>query len=231
MLRLTTAVPFLGLLFLSHSAQAQPPRSVDWSKLPDPATQQFEDPYRDLSRPQFESLMSLAQLQIILSGEKDESERADLETHAREISKDLQAQGLDPQWILAQRDVVAERRQRAATSTNPDVDGEFVEIAGYLLVAKDVEDGVTVAFLLPGRGVCMHLPPPVPNQLIRLDIDEFPEPLAPCISASVRGRLLADENDATVPIFEDTAFLWSSWRLEVAEASTAGALSPDDNKQ
>ena len=46
MLRLRIAVPFLGLLFLSHSAQAQPPRSVDWSKLPDPATQQFEDPYQ-----------------------------------------------------------------------------------------------------------------------------------------------------------------------------------------
>jgi hypothetical protein len=93
-----------------------------------------------------------------------------------------------------------------------------------------MEDGAMVAYLLPDRGVCMHLPPPVPNQLIRLDIDDLPEPLGPCINAAVRGRLSADENTATVPVFDDTAHLWSSWRLDVSEAITAGTLPPDDNK-
>jgi hypothetical protein len=125
---------------------------------------------------------------------------------------------------------VAERRQRAALSTNPSLDGESIEITGYLLVAPDMEDGAMVAYLLPDRGVCMHLPPPVPNQLIRLDIDDLPEPLGPCINAAVRGRLSADENTATVPVFDDTAHLWSSWRLDVSEAITAGTLPPDDNK-
>jgi hypothetical protein len=115
-------------------------------------------------------------------------------------------------------------------STNPSLDGESIEITGYLLVAPDVEDGAMVAYLLPDRGVCMHLPPPVPNQLIRLDIDELPEPLGPCIKASIRGRLAASETAATVPIFDDTAHLWSSWRLDVSEAITSGTLSPDDTE-
>ena len=230
MFRLRFAVLFLGLFFLPHSVQAQLLTPADWSMLPDPEAQRFEDPYRDLRQSQFESLMALARLQITLSGKTAEGERAVLQERASEIAKDLQAQGLDPEWILAQRETVAERRQRAALSTNPSLDGESIEITGYLLVAPDMEDGAMVAYLLPDRGVCMHLPPPVPNQLIRLDIDDLPEPLGPCINAAVRGRLSADENTATVPVFDDTAHLWSSWRLDVSEAITAGALPPDDNK-
>jgi hypothetical protein len=228
--RLHFAVLFLGPFIWSHSVQAQLQTSADWSMLPDPEAAQFEDPYRDLSQPQFESLMALARLQITLSGETAEGERAVLQERASEISKGLQAHGLDPEWILAQREAVAERRQRAALSTNPSLDGESIEITGYLLVAPDMEDGAMVAYLLPDRGVCMHLPPPVPNQLIRLDIDDLPEPLGPCINAAVRGRLSANENAATVSVFDDTAHLWSSWRLDVSEAITAGSLPPDDNK-
>jgi hypothetical protein len=76
----------------------------------------------------------------------------------------------------------------------------------------------------------MHLPPPVPNRLVRLDIDKFPDPLGPCIPAAVRGRLSANESTATVPVFDDTAHLWSSWRMDVSEAITSGTLSPDDNE-
>ena len=229
MLSLHSSVALLGLLAISHSVQAQLSMPVDWSMLADPDARQFEDPYRDLSQSQFESLMDLARLQNSLGGELAEGERAAMSERALELSQSLQAQGLDPEWILAQRELVAERRKRAALSTNPKFDGESVELTGYLLVAPDMEDGETVAYLLPDRGVCMHLPPPVPNQLIRLDIDKLPEPLGPCINAAVRGRLTANETEAMVPVFDDTAHLWSSWRLDVREAITAGTLSPDDN--
>ena len=229
MLSLHSSVALLGLLAISHSVQAQLSMPVDWSMLADPDARQFEDPYRDLSQSQFESLMDLARLQNALGGELAEGERAAMSERALELSQNLQAQGLDPEWILAQRELVAERRKRAALSTNPKFDGESVELTGYLLVAPDMEDGETVAYLLPDRGVCMHLPPPVPNQLIRLDIDKLPEPLGPCINAAVRGRLTANETEAMVPVFDDTAHLWSSWRLDVREAITAGTLSPDDN--
>ena len=229
MLSLHSSVALLGLLAISHSVQAQLSMPVDWSMLADPDARQFEDPYRDLSQSQFESLMDLARLQNALGGELAEGERAVMSERALELSQNLQAQGLDPEWILAQRELVAERRKRAALSTNPKFDGESVELTGYLLVAPDMEDGETVAYLLPDRGVCMHLPPPVPNQLIRLDIDKLPEPLGPCINAAVRGRLTANETEAMVPVFDDTAHLWSSWRLDVREAITAGTLSPDDN--
>ncbi len=223
-------VLFLGPLFMSHSVHAQSSMPVDWSMLADPRAQQFEDPYRDLTQSQFESLMALARLQIALSGELAEGERAAMDGRASELSRNLQAQGLDTEWILAQREAVAERRQRAALSTNPILEDESIELMGYLLVAPDMEDGETVAYLLPDRGVCMHLPPPAPNQLIRLDIDKFPEPLGPCIAAAVRGRLFSNESTATVPVFDDTVTLWSSWRLDVRKVITSGTLPAEDSR-
>ncbi len=220
----------LGLQVLSHSALAQPSTSVDWPMLPDSQVQQFEDPYRDLTQSQFESLMALARLQIALGGELAKDERAAMHERALELSRSLETQGLDPEWILAQREAVAERRQRAALATNPALEGKRIELKGYLLVAPDVEDGTTVAYLLPNRGVCMHLPPPAPNQLVRLDTDRLPEPLGPCIAAAVRGRLSSNESTATVPVFDDTVPLWSSWQLDVRDMITSGNLPTEDRQ-
>ena len=224
-LRISSQIACL-LLFMQH-ALAQTWIPVDWPMLVDQQAQQFEDPYRDLTPSQFQSLMALAQLRIALGEASPEGKRADLEERASKLSKDLRAQGLDPDWILAQREAVAARRQHAALATNTALEGEHVELSGYLLVAPGVEDGAMVAFLLPDRGVCMHLPPPAPNQLIRLKIDELPEPLGPCIATAVRGRLSADETMAMVPVFDDTVNLWSRWKLEVNEVITSGTFSAE----
>jgi hypothetical protein len=218
----------LSLLLYGQYALAQSSTSVDWPMLADPAAQQFHDPYRELTEPQFQSLMALARLRIALGGELAEGERADLEARASDLSRSLQSQGLNPEWILAQRDAVAARRQHAALATNPALDGERIELKGYLLVAPDEEDGRTVAYLLPDRGVCMHLPPPAPNQLVRLELEQLPEPLGPCIAAAVRGRLSADETTVTVPVFDDTVPLWTRWRLDASEVITSGNLSAED---
>lgn len=224
-LRISSQIACL-LLFMQH-ALAQTWIPVDWPMLVDQQAQQFEDPYRDLTPSQFQSLMALAQLRIAPGEASPEGKRTDLEERASKLSKDLRAQGLDPDWILDQREAVAARRQHAALATNDALEGEHVELSGYLLVAPDVEDGAMVAFLLPDRGVCMHLPPPAPNQLIQLKVDELPEPLGPCISAAVRGRLSEDETMATVPVIDDTIDLWSRWKLQVKEVITSGTFSAE----
>ena len=71
----------------------------------------------------------------------------------------------------------------------------------------------------------MHLPPPAPNQLVRLEINQLPEPLGPCIAAAVRGRLSANETTTSVPVFDDTVPMWSRLRLDVSEAITSGDLA------
>ena len=225
-LRISSQIACL-LLFAQH-ALAQTWMPVDWPMLVDQQAQQFEDPYRDLTPSQFQSLMALAQLRIALGEASPEGKRADMEERASKLSKDLRAQGLDPDWILAQREAVAERRQHAALATNDALEGKHVELSGYLLVAPDVEEGAMVAFLLPDRGVCMHLPPPTPNQLIRLKIDELPKPLGPCITSAVRGQLSAEETKAVVPVIDDNVSFWSRWKLEVSEVITSGTFSTEN---
>ena len=224
-LRFSSHIFFLLLFIPLAVAQTWTP--VDWPMLLDKDAQQFEDPYRNLTPSQFESLMALAQLRMAQGDAGPGGQPAEWSERAAEITKDLQAQGLDPDWILAQREAVAARRQHAALATNGALEGVQVELTGYLLVGIDAEDGAKVAFLLPDRGVCMHLPPPAPNQLIKLVIDELPEPLGPCISTAMRGQLSADESRATVPVFDDTVNLWSRWKLEVSEAITSGTFSSE----
>ena len=222
-----------GLLLLSHSVQAQLSMPVDWTMLADPEAQQFEDPYRDLSQSQFESLMSLARLQIAMGGELAEAERAAISERASELSQNLQAQGLDPEWILAQREAVAERRQRAALSTNPDLDGESIELTGYLLVASDVEDGAmaTVAYLLPDRSVCNHLPPPQPNQLVRLLIKNVPETGGYCVPAVIQGTFHAEETRHEVVVIDHSLSMWSAWTLETDAIQTADSSKSEETPQ
>ncbi len=219
-----------GVLSFGLCAQAQPLKTVDWKMLVDPAAQHFEDPYRDLSQDQFQSLMTLARLQIALGGDLTEAERADLNERSTEHAQILQGQGIDPEWILAQREAVAARRQHAATATNSELEGKQIELSGYLLIAPNVEDGEMVAYLLPDRGVCMHLPPPAPNQLVRLAIERLPQPLGPCIATSVRGRLATQETRAAVPVLDDNVLLWSRWQLDVSEAITTGSFGDDDGR-
>ena len=217
-------------LLLSQCALAQLVKSVDWTMLADPEAKHFEDPYRELSSDQFRALMALAQLKADLANASKKEVRAELNERISALSRGLEAQGLDPDWILAQRETVAERRRHAALATNAELEGEDVELSGYLLVASEVDGGARVAYLLPDRGVCMHLPPAAPNQLVRLAIEHLPEPLAPCIGASVRGRLATRETRTKVPVFDKVVMFWSRWQLDVSEAITAGPPQEDDDR-
>ena len=214
----------LGVLLPATAVAVQPSTPIDWPRLLEPEAQQYEDPYRNLSQPQYKELMALARARLALGGDLAEAERAELEARGAEISQSLEAQGLDPEWILGQREVVAARRRHAALATNPVLEGESIEIAGFLLVANEIGSGRRVAYLLPSRGVCMHLPPPAPNQLIRLEIDELPEPMGACVAAAVRGRLSADDSEHTVPVLDHVLSLLSRWHLKVNAVSTSRAL-------
>ena len=229
MLSLRLGKLILGVVLPATSFAVQPPTPIDWSQLPEPEAQQYEDPYRDLSQPQFETLMVLARTRLAMDSDLAADERAELAARAVDISRSLENQGLDPEWILDQREAVAARRRHAATATNPVLEGESIQLAGYLLVANEIDEGQRVAYLLPSRGICMHLPPPAPNQLVRLEIDELPEPMGACVAASVRGRLSADESENTVPVLDHVVPLWSRWLLKVSAVSTSRALPAEPN--
>lgn len=213
------------LFLLSASVAAQPPVSVSWAMLIDPQAQVYEDPYRDLTPSQMEKLMLLVKVQQLLSSVDLSSEEVEeLKKRAEVIEQDFRSEGLDAVWILSQREEVAARRERAAVATNSHFEGKRVELSGYLLHAASLDTGEPVAYLLPDRGLCMHLPAPPPNQVIQLVVKSLPDPLGPCIAAAVRGRLSVEEEQHHISSADGPTTMWNLWKLDVSAVSTTGSL-------
>ncbi|KAA1191975.1 DUF3299 domain-containing protein [Pseudohalioglobus sediminis] len=212
-------------LLLAASSAVQPATPVSWQMLMDTEAQVYEDPYRDLTQPQMLKLMTLARIQqSLISGEMTAEEEENLQQRAAAIAEDLRSEGLDANWILAQRAVVAARRRHAALATNSELEGHQVEITGYLLNATSLDTGESVTYLVPSRGVCMHLPAPPPNQVVLLVIEKMPDPIGPCIAAALRGRLSVEEAQHTIPSADGSTPMWSRWKMDVSEVTTTGNL-------
>ncbi len=68
--------------------------------------------------------------------------------------------------------------ERALISTNiiEAMDGKNIEIPGFIVpIAFNDEQVVTSFFLVPYFGACLHMPPPPPNQIIYIEIENgFP---------------------------------------------------------
>ena len=58
--------------------------------------------------------------------------------------------------------------QEALTSVNviPEMDGQLVRIAGFVVPLEFRDKNVTQFLLVPFFGACIHVPPPPPNQVI-----------------------------------------------------------------
>jgi len=201
---------------------------IEWSQLPDPAAQEFEDPYRDLAPQQMSDLMSLVRLREELGVEGLAiEERRQLEGRSEKLEAALQAAGIDVEWLLSQRWVVADRRRQAAVGSNGALDGQAVEIAGFLILAPPTDSGEASAYLLPDRGVCNHLPPPPPNQLVRLLMKNAPQTGGSCVPAAVRGTLRAEETRYEVVVIDHSLPMWSAWTLEADDVRAVGPYESD----
>ena len=201
---------------------------VEWSKLPDPSAQEFEDPYRDLAPEQMSDLMSLVRLREGPGGEGPTTEGSrQVAARTAELEAALQEAGVDVEWLLSQRWVVAERRHQAAISVNRSLDGQSAEIAGFLILAPPNESGEASAYLLPDRGVCNHLPPPPPNQLVRLLLQDVPEIAGSCVPAVVGGILRAEESRHEVIVIDHSLPMWSAWTLEAEEVRAVASSTSD----
>ena len=218
-----------ALLFTAAPLLAGEATSIEWSQLPDPSAQEFEDPYRDLAPQQMSDVMSLVRLREQLGADAmSVEERTQLEARITRLEAALQAGGIDVEWLLSQRWVVADRRRQAAVATNAALDGQSVEIAGFLMPAPPEDSGEVTAYLMPDRSVCMHLPPPPPNQLVRLVIETAPDIEGSCMPVVVWGTLKAQESRHEVFMIDHSVPMWSAWTLETDDVRMADRSMSDE---
>ncbi len=163
---------FAGLVLCGYDAAATPGTALDWADLLDPSAQVFDDPYRDLSPEQFDDVLFVVRIRGRLQQEVGSAEeRQKWQLLLAETEDALVSDGIDVDWLLDQREVVTERRRKAGTSGNPQFDGRTITLAGFAIPAPSDPDGRPVAYLVPERGMCSHMPPPPPNQMIRVRLN------------------------------------------------------------
>ncbi len=215
------ARPLSGMFWILIVACAYPCSTLagvevlDWDKLIDKDAQVFDDPFRELKPAQLVKLISVARLRE--QAEKGESiDKAKL---ARDTNA-LVADGIDIDAILAQRWEVAEKRQLAATSGNSEVDGREIQISGFVIPAPADTDGSPAAYLVPERGMCSHMPPPKPNQMLKLKLPNNWQPESLYEPVLVSGRLAIAPNSRTIRVVDGLVPMRATFRMDVSDVTT-----------
>ncbi|MDC0947939.1 DUF3299 domain-containing protein [Gammaproteobacteria bacterium] len=206
----------------AHAGEAQ---RVEWHHLVDPSAQNYEDPYRDLNYQQIDLLSDIVVETAKIEKDRPTGERLALsESRIVKAKQQLAEHGVDADWLIAQRWVVAEHRKTAATATNPTLDGLSVSVAGFAIAAPADDDGTKIVYLVPGRGMCSHTPPPDANQMIRARINGNWSPSAMHEPVRLSGMLSAHASDETLIVLDGAVSMRSSYLLEVANVETIGDL-------
>ena len=200
------------LSFLGGAGQAQAGEvQVGWSDLV-PEVEPYDDPFRDLTYDQ------IRDLRIVLLGEDlDDQVSYGLAGKFQEARSRLEAAGLDIDYLAKQREVVMQRREQAAVSTNKELEGAEVRIPGYLLPLRVENRKITEFLLVPSVGACIHTPPPPPNQLIHVRYPEGFKAEGLYTPIWVSGRLEAVRTMQTVNYSDGVTPVDVAYRLEAAD--------------
>lgn len=217
---------FVPLLVLPLASPAAATELVGWDVLVDQASQNYEDPYVDLSYEQLEDVRTVALESLTLEqGGLSREERT-----ARALKRDtaqarLSGAGIDADWLISQRWVVADRREKAATAANTDLDGEIVTLGGFAIPAPPDADGTPIAYLVPLPGMCSHMPPPNPNQMVRIRLNTgwTPERLHQPIR--VTGRLAIEPTDHVFHVVDGPVQMRASLAMDAEKVRAFGSFS------
>lgn len=146
--------------------QAAPSFKINWDDLK-PVISAQDDPMSDLSDEELEFVEWIMYLRATLPAEVDIVNQ-ELYDEVNTALPKLKEKGLDV-------DVLIEQRKIRATMVNNKLDGQQVELSGYLLPLDFSGKSVSEFLLVPYIGACIHTPPPPPNQIVHA-VSKTPTP-------------------------------------------------------
>ncbi len=130
----------------------------------------LEDPFFGLALEQKQSLETVLQVaRLREQGSEIEIELSSREAEARRL---LQQSGLNADRLIKQEQVFLPKLELQRSTLREDLDGRDIRIPGYVLSLEFDGDDVTEFLLVPYAGACIHTPPPPPNQIIHVKVDE-----------------------------------------------------------
>ena len=179
MRRLLISLAIVSLIGWAGALSAIQVKEIEWEDLV--GTVEFEDPFEKLTSEQIYDLGTY--VRITKLKESDPSKvTVGMEEESREAEARLAADGVDVDHLISIAPEVKRQRLKKATAVVPELDGQQVKLPGYLLPLEFDQKKVTEFLLVPWFGACIHTPPPPPNQIVFVTIEEGygnPEQFAP----------------------------------------------------
>jgi len=182
---------FLLILLLSLTSVMQvhaKPMKIDWQDLQGKVPP-YQDPFADLTEDQLYKLSVYGRITEM----KKLFPSYDLSDAMLKEAEDAKAQlikeNVDIDEMFAQRDIIMEKRKKAALVTNDLLANREIEMSGYML-ALEFDNGEVSEFLLvPTIGACSHKPIPPANQLIYVKAKESIVAGSPYMPIKITGTL------------------------------------------
>ena len=211
-LLLASAAVICGLAVPGFASE---PQVIGWDDLaPEPVT--YDNPFSELKPEQLDGLKKLLRFQ-----QADGDGRGVIsQQEASALRAELEADGLDIDWLFEQRKSIMETRLRIATETNEELVGQSVRIPGYLL-PLEMKDQKAVEFLLvPTVGACIHTPPPPANQMVHVRYPDGFQIEGLYTPIWVNGELQATNTVETVRYSDGEARVEMSYAMEAIKVES-----------
>ncbi|OLQ71708.1 hypothetical protein BIT28_12280 [Photobacterium proteolyticum] len=207
---MTRLIPFL-LTLASFSIFANEMITLDWQKLR-PETAQNMVTLPDLS---YENRLKIQQIFTLMNS----SSQHDLE-RLKSMKVQLKSEGIDADELLELREVYIQTQKKAAETTTRAFDGKKVRIPGFLVPIEFSDAMVTTDFLLvPFAGACIHMPPPPPNQIIRISFPEGYKMRTVQHPVWVEGTIISKIMSEEVYILDGASHITMGYSLNASKVS------------
>ena len=149
---------------------AEVARDITWDSLV-PQLTPLDNPFSELSYEQIYelSLIAILRQDIADAGLSEVSAEAE---EVLELTTKLTSEGLEVDKMVAKKMLFDAEVARRNASVVGDLEGQLVRLPGYVLPLEFSEVGVKEFLLVPYIGACIHVPPPPPNQMVFVRLDE-----------------------------------------------------------
>ena len=155
-------------LLLAVPVLASQVRQMTWDDLK--PVVEFEDPFTKLTTDQLRNLGIVARVRGMKTADRNVSEG--MLQEAAEAEAVLVKEGVDIDGLLVKRAEIRDLRKKRATSVVGELDGTTIRMPGFILPIEFAGTRVTEFLLVPWVGACIHTPPPPPNQIVHVVVDE-----------------------------------------------------------
>jgi len=206
------SMALLASLLFNVSAVAAESREITWDDLI-PAEAQFDDAFTELDEDTIYELSMVAGVRDRLEAGQEVDEKTI--ANYRKRVEGMENEGIDVDGLIAMRDQVTEERIAKTHLANKALDGKPVRIPGYLLPLEFDGDKVTEFLLVPYVGACIHTPPPPPNQIVHVKIEEaYTTDGGLYTPIWVNGLMKTERSQSSLNLVDGSSDIPSSYALE-----------------